>query len=600
MELYSVQKNSSNEESFMNSVKSNIDSDYICITKNEIKCYLKNIKNDDRNIITLSIKQRKYLNLTINEAINVSIVDVSNSSYIKKSECFVNLLNKNKVTIDGEDFCNHIKNTLKNIPINNSLEYLTKYNDIGFVLTFLNIPNNDFIFMDDDIEINLICNPSEKNLIIEKSHSIFRNEFSINKMNIGGLSKELELIFRRGFSTRVLSNKTCQELDIKHIKGIMLHGAPGCGKTLIARELGKIVGCDEPTIICGPELISSYQGKSEENVRNLFNNAYNNPKKLFVIILDEADAILKKRQGHFGSSTENNITNQFLTMIDGPKSLNNIILICMTNRLDLIDEAIIRPGRIELIIEIGLPTYQGRIDIFNVHTRKINSNFKEDYNLEKFAELTNNFTGAEIESVITNAKSKAISRVLSIENLADINVNEIVITSEDIIEAIKETKTSHGDTNKIFNIVDESKFEESLSLLNGVKQFYITGQINTNILVGNLTKTLYSACYISKNLNVSCIKHISSEMLLTHDLHEILTQVYRSKTSVVILETIENIIGFNPLINNCNNNILQIIYTLINKVVSDDVIIHVIITTNNKNLCERIFHGSNCNYIYID
>ena len=135
---------------------------------------------------------------------------------------------------------------------------------------------------------------------------------------------------------------------------MLLHGPPGTGKTLIARQIGKMLNGREPKVVNGPEVLSKFVGESEENVRKLFAEAEADSRArgpdadLHVIIFDEIDAVCKAR-GSVASSAgvHDTVVNQLLTKIDGVDALNNILLIGMTNRKDMLDEALLRPGRLE-------------------------------------------------------------------------------------------------------------------------------------------------------------------------------------------------------------------------------------------------------------
>lgn len=129
--------------------------------------------------------------------------------------------------------------------------------------------------------------------------------------------------------------------------------------------------------------------------------------ELHVIILDEIDAIAKKRgTTNSGTGVHDSIVNQLLSKIDGVNALNNILLIGMTNRLDMLDNALLRPGRFELQIEISLPDEKGRVQILNIHTSKIRKAgyLNSDVNIQELAESTKNFTGAEIEGLVKGKK----------------------------------------------------------------------------------------------------------------------------------------------------------------------------------------------------
>jgi len=185
-----------------------------------------------------------------------------------------------------------------------------------------------------------------------------------------------------------------------------LFGPPGTGKTLMARQIGKMLNAREPKIVNGPEILDKYVGESEANIRRLFAEAEEEEKRmgansgLHIIIFDEIDAICKARGSTGGNTGVNDtVVNQLLSKIDGVDQLNNILIIGMTNRKDMIDDALMRPGRLEVQIEIGLPKEAGRVQIINIHTRKMRAAGKldPDFNVKEMASLTKNFSGAEIE-----------------------------------------------------------------------------------------------------------------------------------------------------------------------------------------------------------
>jgi vesicle-fusing ATPase len=235
-------------------------------------------------------------------------------------------------------------------------------------------------------------------LLIEGSsteqRTIFNPDFNFQELGVGGVSKEFGNIFRRAFAARCLPQRVVREMGIEHVRGMLLHGPPGCGKTMIARQLAKFLKAAEPKIVNGPEILNKYVGQAEENVRKLFMDAekdqslYGDSSQLHVIILDEMDAICKKR-GSSGDSTgtTDNIVNQFLAKIDGVNALSNVILIGMTNRKDMIDPALLRPGRLELHVEISLPDDAGRTEILNIHTAKMREHgyLAEDVSLSTVA-----------------------------------------------------------------------------------------------------------------------------------------------------------------------------------------------------------------------
>lgn len=149
---------------------------------------------------------------------------------------------------------------------------------------------------------------------------------------------------------------------------MILYGPPGTGKTLIARQIAKVLNVHEPKVVNGPEIFDKFVGGSEENIRKLFAEAEieqqqkGDDSDLHVIIFDEIDAICRKRGStNSGTGVNESVVNQLLSKIDGVESLTNILIIGMTNRLDMIDEALLRPGRFEIHLEIGLPDEKGRV-----------------------------------------------------------------------------------------------------------------------------------------------------------------------------------------------------------------------------------------------
>ncbi|CAF1337616.1 unnamed protein product [Rotaria sordida] len=207
----------------------------------------------------------------------------------------------------------------------------------------------------------------------------------------------------------------------KFVRGVILYGPPGTGKTTIIRELCEYFKY-KPKVINGPQLLNSLIGKSEEAVRLLFEKAKKDQKNkgdsspLHVIVFEEIDALFSKRtSSEGGSDTRNGIVNQLLTMMDGYDALNNILIFGTTNRLDMIDPALLRGGRFELQVKIDLPNVQERLEIFNYHLNEprkngfLASNISTD-NFQQLASVTNNYSGADIAELVRLAISYAIDR----------------------------------------------------------------------------------------------------------------------------------------------------------------------------------------------
>jgi transitional endoplasmic reticulum ATPase len=216
-------------------------------------------------------------------------------------------------------------------------------------------------------------------------------------------------------------------------KGILLHGPPGTGKTLIAKAVAHTTESNFISIK-GPELLSKWVGESEKGIREVFRKA--RQASPCIIFLDEIDAIAPSRSsGGSDSHVTERVVSQILTEIDGLEELHNVLVIGATNRVDIVDSALLRPSRFDRIIEVPMPDSKGRENIFKIHTKK--KPLAEDMNLTKLAELTEGFSGAEIEGICNRAAMTAIKRYV---NSKEKSVKSIKITQEDLVNAIKKIR----------------------------------------------------------------------------------------------------------------------------------------------------------------
>lgn len=270
---------------------------------------------------------------------------------------------------------------------------------------------------------------------------------------VGGLDQQLDAIARRVLASRA-NPETARRLGIAHVRGILLSGPPGCGKTLLARELAHLLGAREPQIVNGPEILDKFIGEAEKRVRDLFAPAEREYRQvgddsaLHIIILDEMDAIARKR-GSMSSDTtgvRDSVVNQLLAKMDGVTEANNVLVVGLTNRPELLDPALLRPGRLEVQLRVELPDLSGRRDILRIHTRRMREigamsldavEWLEDLE-HGLATQTEHFTGAELAGLVRSAASFALARTVELED------NEGVVEVPDLEQALQEVTPALG------------------------------------------------------------------------------------------------------------------------------------------------------------
>jgi len=249
--------------------------------------------------------------------------------------------------------------------------------------------------------------------------------------DVGGL-ESLKEELREAIEWPIKHKDAFDYVGVETPKGILLHGPTGTGKTLIAKAVAKMTESNFISIK-GPELLSKWVGESEKGVREIFRKA--RLAAPCIIFLDEVDALVPRRGGSSDSHVTENVVSQILTEIDGLEELHNVLIIGATNRLDIVDPAILRPGRFDRIIEVPLPDAKGRSNIFKIHTKK--KPLAKDVDLEKIVERTDGFSGAEIAAIANRAGITALKRYV---NGKLSSVKEIEITQNDLIDAIRKVK----------------------------------------------------------------------------------------------------------------------------------------------------------------
>ncbi|XP_033096402.1 vesicle-fusing ATPase-like, partial [Anneissia japonica] len=443
---------------------------------------------------------------------------------------------------------------------------------------------------------NSALNLTGKSKVKSGAQSIINPDWDFKQMGIGGLDKEFSNIFRRAFASRVFPPEFVEQIGAKHVRGILLYGPPGTGKTLMARTIGKMLNAREPQIVNGPEVLNKFVGESEANIRKLFQAAEEEQKRcginsgLHIIILDEIDAICKQRGSMSGSTgVHDTVVNQLLSKIDGVEQLDNILLIGMTNRRDLIDDALLRPGRLEVQMEISLPDEEGRTQIFEIYVNKMRDNNKmaKDVDIKELAIVTKNYSGAEIAGLVRAAQSLAMNRVIKADSRVEVNyeaAEKIQVTRNDFNMAMEhDIKPAFGVSNENFDryIVNGiipwgpqvAKVLEDGELV--IKQTLDSDRtpLVSMLLEGAPTngKTALAATLAMKS-EFPFVKICSpedmvgfSESAKCHTIKKVFEDAYKSQLSCVVIDDIERLLDYVPIGPRFSNIVLQSLLVLLKK-----------------------------------
>ncbi len=283
--------------------------------------------------------------------------------------------------------------------------------------------------------------------------------------DIGGL-KDVIYKIRELVELPLRHPELFRRLGIEPPKGILLYGPPGTGKTLLAKAVAN--ESDAYFIaINGPEIMSKFYGESEQRLREIFEEAKKNAPS--IIFIDEIDAIAPKRDEVVGE-VERRVVAQLLALMDGLESRGQVIVIAATNRPNAIDPALRRPGRFDREIEVPLPDKRGRLEILQIHTRHMP--LADDVDLEKIAEMTKGYTGADLAALVKEAAMHALRRYLPEIDIEQEKIpievlEKMVVKMEDFLAAFKEVNPSG--LREIFVEVPEVRWDD-IGGLEEVKQ----------------------------------------------------------------------------------------------------------------------------------
>uniref|UniRef100_A0A3P9HK53 Vesicle-fusing ATPase n=1 Tax=Oryzias latipes TaxID=8090 RepID=A0A3P9HK53_ORYLA len=597
--------------------------------------------------IAFSLPQRKWAGLSIGQDI-----EVSNYNFDKSNQCI------GAMTIEI-DFLQ--KKSMDSSPYDSdkmAAEFLQQFNNQAFSVTqqlvfsfcdkLFGLMVKDIEAMDSSIlkgepatgkkqqkiDVGLMVGNSQ--VIFEKAETssltlvgkaktkearqtIINPDWNFEKMGIGGLDKEFSDIFRRAFASRVFPPDIVEQMGCKHVKGILLFGPPGCGKTLMARQIGKMLNAREPKVVNGPEILNKYVGESEANIRKLFADAEEEQKRLgansglHIIIFDELDAICKQRgTGASSTGVHDTVVNQLLSKIDGVEQLNNILVIGMTNRPDLIDDALMRPGRFEVKMEIGLPDEKGRVQILNIHTIKMR-NFNllaADVDIKELAAETKNYSGAELEGLVRAAQSTAMNRHIKATSTVEVDMEraeKLQVTRDDFMGSLNnDIKPAFGTNQEdyssfVMNGIIKWGDPVAHVLDDGELLVQQTKNSDRTPLVAVLLegpphsgKTALAA-KIAEDSQFPFIKICSpdkmigsSEISKCQAIKKVFDDAYKSQLSCVVVDDIERLLDYVPIGPRFSNLVLQALLVLLKKTPPKGRKLLIIGTTSRKDVLQEM------------
>jgi transitional endoplasmic reticulum ATPase len=233
-----------------------------------------------------------------------------------------------------------------------------------------------------------------------------------------------------------------ERMGIRPSRGILLYGPPGTGKTMIAKAVAKESEANFIQVK-GPSLLSMWVGKSEEGMRKIFERA--RQVAPCIIFFDEVDALAGKRGMESGTKVTERVLNQMLAEMDGLEDLKDVIILGATNRPDMLDSALLRPGRFDRILLVGAPTEEGRLQILKIHTSKMP--LAKDVDLDDLAKKSEGYTGADLEALVREAAMLALRE----------DMNSKQVKKKHFTAALNKIKPSVSEsTLKVYKKVEES------------------------------------------------------------------------------------------------------------------------------------------------
>ncbi len=377
-------------------------------------------EDQGKDIIRIDGFTRKNAGVSINEYVTISKAEVKDAISIVLAPIDMRL------NVD-EDFTNFVKNRLMERTFVEGDTTLVMMLGHPVQFTVMKTRPHGILRLTYDTKLQILSEPAP-----EVKLGVPRTTYE----DIGGLQEEIQRL-REMVELPMRHPEIFQRLGIDPPKGVLLHGPPGCGKTLLARAVANESDANFFSIN-GPEIMSKFYGESEARLREIFQQAEKNAPA--IIFIDELDSVAPKREEVTGE-VERRVVAQLLALLDGLTSRGNVIVIGATNRPNALDPALRRPGRFDREIEIGIPDKKGRYEVLQVHTRGMY--LADDVDLRKLAEVTHGYTGADLAALSREAGMKALRRYLpeidlEQERIPPAVLEKMKVTMDDFMNAFRE------------------------------------------------------------------------------------------------------------------------------------------------------------------
>jgi transitional endoplasmic reticulum ATPase len=376
-------------------------------------------EDQNRDLLRIDGFSRKNAGVTINEYVLIKPAKVKNALSLTLAPVDMRL------NVD-DDFTNFVKNRLMERTLVEGDTTLVMMLGHAIPFTVTKTRPHGIVKIATETRLTILNEPAPE------GKGLPRTTYE----DIGGLHEEIQRV-REMVELPLRHPELFQRLGIEPPKGVLLHGPPGCGKTLLARAVANESEANFFSIN-GPEIMSKFYGESEARLREIFQQAQQNSPS--IIFIDELDAIAPKREEVTGE-VERRVVAQLLALMDGLSGRGNVIVIGATNRPSALDPALRRPGRFDREIEIGVPDKQGRYEIIQIHTRGMP--LAPDVDLKKLSEITHGYTGADLEALGRETAMKALRRYLPQINLEEERIppsvlEKMEVKMEDFTNAYKE------------------------------------------------------------------------------------------------------------------------------------------------------------------